>query len=77
MEPKTFRELKEISLATDGNLGGQLNKLEEYEVICVRKEFVNKKPQITYVLTDKGRIMFKEYVELLEHIISRAEADRQ
>ena len=29
MEPKTFRDLKEITLATDGNLGGQLSKLEE------------------------------------------------
>ena len=38
MEPKTFRDLKEITLATDGNLGGQLSKLEECGAIFINKE---------------------------------------
>ena len=68
MEPKTFRDLKEITLATDGNLGGQLSKLEE----CVKR-----KPQTTYELTDVGRTAFKEYVDLLDRIIRKSEADKQ
>lgn len=67
--PKTFRELKELLSVTDGNLGGQLKKLEEYEIVKVVKEFVNKKPQTTYSLTEEGRLLFREYVELLADIV--------
>lgn len=77
MEPKTFRDLKEITLATDGNLGGQLSKLEECGVIFINKEFVKRKPQTTYELTDVGRTAFKEYVDLLDRIIRKSEADKQ
>lgn len=73
---KTFRELKGITGATDGNLGAQLIKLEECEVVASEKEFVNRKPQTTYQITDLGRKMFREYVELLEKIIGGAGADR-
>lgn len=74
--PKTFRDLKEITLATDGNLGGQLIKLEEYGAIFINKEFVKRKPQTTYELTDVGRTAFKEYVDLLDRIISKSEMDK-
>ena len=77
MEPKTFRDLKEITLATDGNLGGQLSKLEECGAIFINKEFVKRKPQTTYELTDVGRTAFKEYVDLLDRIIRKSEADKQ
>lgn len=77
MEPKTFRDLKEITLATDGNLGGQLSKLEECGTIFINKEFVKRKPQTTYELTDVGRTAFKEYVDLLDRIIRKSEADKQ
>ena len=76
MEPKTFRDLKEITLATDGNLG-QLSKLEECGAIFINKEFVKRKPQTTYELTDVGRTAFKEYVDLLDRIIRKSEADKQ
>lgn len=75
-DEKTFRELKEITGATDGNLGAQLIKLEECAVVASDKKFVNRKPQTTYRLTDLGRKMFRKYVELLEKIISGAGADR-
>lgn len=76
MGPKTFRDLKEVTLATDGNLGGQLSKLEECGAIFVNKEFVKRKPQTTYELTDEGRTSFKEYVDLLDCIINKAEAGK-
>ena len=74
-DAKTFRELKEITGATDGNLGAQLIKLEECAVVESDKKFVNRKPQTTYQLTDFGRNMFREYVELLEKIINGTGAD--
>ena len=74
-DAKTFRELKEITGATDGNLGAQLIKLEECAAVASDKKFVNRKPQTTYQLTDFGRNMFREYVELLEKVINRTGAD--
>ena len=39
---KTFKELKNITGATDGNLSIQISKLEELEYLTVTKEFVGK-----------------------------------
>lgn len=66
---KTFKELKAVTLASDGNLGAQLNKLEEFEYLVCKKEFVNKKPQSTYIITEKGMTQFREYVEMLEGLL--------
>ena len=70
---KNFRELKNITEATDGNLGAQLKKLEEAGYITVSKAFVNRKPQTSCVLTAFGRQQFKEYVEMLERLLGQAE----
>lgn len=70
---KNFRELKNITEATDGNLGAQLKKLEEAGYIVVSKAFVNRKPQTSCVLTAFGRQQFKEYVEMLERLLGQAE----
>ena len=48
---KNFKELQRLTDATSGNLGAQLAKLEEWEYINCRKEFINRKPQSTYQLT--------------------------
>lgn len=68
---KTFRELKNITMATDGNLGAQLNKLEEAGYITITKAFVNKKPQTTCAMTSYGRGQFREYVEMLEKMLEQ------
>lgn len=70
---KTFKQLKEITGATDGNLGAQLNKLEELGYIIIKKEFVNKKPQSTYILTKAGGDNFKQYVEMLSQILNKSQ----
>lgn len=70
---KTFKQLKEITGATDGNLGAQLNKLEELDYIIIKKEFVNKKPQSTYILTKAGGDNFKQYVEMLSQILDKSQ----
>ncbi len=66
---KNFRELQNLTDATSGNLGAQLLKLEECEYINCKKEFINRKPQSTYQLTEKGLSEFKAYVILLEKIL--------
>ncbi len=72
-DARTFKELKTLTFASDGNLGAQLNKLEELGYLICKKEFVNKKPQSTYMITEKGIAEFKEYVEMLEEILHQFE----
>ncbi len=66
---KTFKELKEITGATDGNLSIHVSKLEGCEYIQIHKDFFNNKPRTRYNLTDKGRKEFVDYVNRLESII--------
>ncbi len=70
---KNFRDLKQMTGATDGNLGVQLKKLEEAGYIEIDKSFVNQKPQTSCKITDFGRGQFREYVELLEGLLGQAE----
>ena len=67
---KNFKELQHLTDATSGNLGAQLVKLEEWGYINCKKEFINRKPQSTYQLTEKGLSEFKDYVMLLEKILN-------
>ena len=68
--PRTFREIKELTLATDGNISIQVNKLEELGYLVSRKEFVGKKPCTTYFITEYGAGVFREYVEMLERLLN-------
>lgn len=69
---KTFKQLKILTEATAGNLGAQLEKLEEWGYIVVIKEFKNKRSLSTYSLTEKGIKEFKEYVEMLNSIVKQS-----
>ena len=71
---KSFSELKKYTDATPGNLGAQLLKLEEWGYVNCKKEFVGKKPQSSYRLTETGISNFKEYVEMLEEVLKSMEA---
>ncbi|MBQ9625039.1 MAG: transcriptional regulator [Clostridia bacterium] len=66
---KSFKALKQITEATDGNLSTHLAKLEEAEYISCKKEFVGKKPSTTYSLKEKGRKEFTAYVDLLYNAV--------
>ena len=68
---KTFKELKEITGATDGNLSAHLSKMEEAGYIKIFKDFFNNKPRTRYNLTEKGKHEFTAYVTFLESIIKQ------
>jgi DNA-binding HxlR family transcriptional regulator len=70
--PKTFRQIKNITDATDGNLSVHMSRLQELGYIDVTKEFVEKRPCTTYKITELGRKHFREYVELLENLIENS-----
>ena len=73
--PEYVKELKAVTAASDGNLGAQLSKLEALGYLVCKKEFVNKKPQSTYIITEKGMNQFREYVEMLEELLHQSEKE--
>ena len=66
---KSFQELKELTLATDGNISVQLTKLENWDYVKSKKAIRNKKMHTSYQLTDFGRKQLEEYVELLNRFL--------
>jgi len=68
-----FVELKEMLQVTDGNLASHLTALEKQEYIQVRKQFVGKKPNTSYAVTNAGRKAFNEHLNALEKLIKGLE----
>ena len=65
----TFVELKRHLEMTDGNLSVHLRALEEAGYIEVAKSFVDRRPRTEAVVTKKGRVAFRAYVEELGRIV--------
>ena len=68
-----FVELKDMLQVTDGNLASHLTALEKQEYIQVRKQFVGKKPNTSYAVTNAGRKAFNEHLNTLEKLIKGLE----
>jgi len=66
---KTFKDIKQITKATDGNISVQLSKLEEWGYIESTKAICGKRPKTSYRITDFGIQQFEAYVNLLESIL--------
>lgn len=71
--PKSFSLLQRLTEATAGNLGKQLELLENEGYVKSKKEFLNKRPNTTYFLSDHGRERFLAYVEMLNELVTKAE----
>jgi len=72
VEAAEFTWLREKTGATDGNLGAQLMKLEEAGYVSVEKNFVMRKPQTLYRITDAGRAALAQYVAALKELLGSA-----
>lgn len=64
-----FRSLKETLGVTDGNLASHLKALEEKDLIKVNKQFVGRKPNTSYTITETGEHLFRIHLKALEDII--------
>ena len=64
-----FTWLRAKTGSTDGNLGAQLQKLEEAGYLKVKKRFVERKPQTLYRMTEAGRAALAEYVRALKELL--------
>ncbi|WP_226012592.1 transcriptional regulator [Halomicrobium salinisoli] len=65
----SFSDLTDALDVTEGNLASHVQRMEEADALRVEKEFVDRKPQTTYELTDAGRALFEDHVETLEALI--------
>lgn len=65
-----FNTLKETLDATDGNLASHLSALEKLNYIKVKKQFIGKKPNTTYLLNTAGKKAFQEHLDALEQLLN-------
>lgn len=64
-----FNSLKETLEVTDGNLASHLKTLEENNLIRVNKQFIGRKPNTSYSITETGAQLFRIHLKALEEII--------
>ena len=69
-----FVKLKEISGATEGNLGAHITTLETAGYVSVEKDFVGKRPRTRVALTKPGRRAFEDYIAYLNDILNTRSA---
>ncbi|SDR28470.1 winged helix-turn-helix domain-containing protein [Natronobacterium texcoconense] len=70
-----FPELVEALDVTEGNLSSHLGRMEDAGAVTVEKQFVDRKPQTTYELTDEGQSKFEEHIDTLETLIDGLAGD--
>lgn len=61
-----FKEIKEVTKATSGNISVQLKKLEEAEYILITKGFLNNYQHTAIEITPIGIRAFEEYVQAIK-----------
>jgi DNA-binding transcriptional ArsR family regulator len=64
-----FAAIRDATKTTDGNAGVHLRKLEDAGYVTIAKQFVARRPQSLYRLTDQGREALLTYVAHLETLL--------
>jgi len=64
-----YNQLKDLLKVTDGNLASHLKALEKNNLIKVRKQFIDRKPNTQYTATEKGKKAFQEHLNYMEKLI--------
>ena len=70
-ESVDFNSLKELLELTDGNLASHLNSLEKNGLIIVKKQFIGRKPNTRYSITETGSKAFKEHLDFLAKLLKQ------
>ncbi len=65
-----FTFLRDQTGATEGNLSTHLSRLEEAGLVRITKTFYKKRPRTICKITAEGEKRFKNYLNLLEIILS-------
>lgn len=64
-----FNNLKSLLDVTDGNLASHLKSLEKSEYITFQKEFLGRKPNTKYSVTEAGRKAFIRHIKAIEQLL--------
>jgi len=64
-----FSTIKELLELTDGNLASHIKALEGLDYIRSSKQFIDRKPNTNYMVTELGRHSFREHLNALENLI--------
>ena len=68
-ESADFNTMKQLMELTDGNLASHLKALENIKYIQSMKQFIGRKPNTKYSVTELGKDSFKKHLDALEQII--------
>ena len=68
-----FKTMKKTLNVSDGNLASHAQALEKEEFIVIKKQFIGKKPNTTYSVTEKGKEAFQAHLDALEKLIKGTE----
>lgn len=71
-ERLSFRDLKTLLRASDGNLSVHARRLEEAGYVACEKSFDGRTPRTEYRLTAEGRRAFEKYLGHLEALVESA-----
>ena len=66
----SFIELRDTLQMTDGNLTTHIRTLQEAGYVSVAKSYRNRRRMTTVSMTAGGRRAFRDYLSLLEQIVS-------
>lgn len=69
----SFTDLQTELEITEGNLASHIEKMESANGVVVEKQFVDRKPQTSYRLTDTGQDLFEDHIQTLETLIDSLE----
>lgn len=67
-----FSSLKEMLNVSDGNLASHITALEKTGYINITKQFIGKKPNTSYAVTQNGKKAFNEHLNAIEKLIKQA-----
>ena len=65
-----FNALKRQLGVSDGNLACHIRALEELGFIEARKQFIGRKPNTSYLITEQGRNAFESHVNALAALLN-------
>lgn len=67
-EEVDFTFLKKELQMSDGNLGANLKKLEEVNLIKSKKIFFGSKPKTIYKISQKGKVELENFIGLIKEV---------
>jgi DNA-binding HxlR family transcriptional regulator len=68
-ESADFSSMKQLLEVTDGNLASHLKALEGIGYVQSAKQFIGRKPNTSYSVTEVGKKSFMEHLDALEKLM--------